>query len=245
MKPLYRQIATSLGLGAVLWLLAHHQHSVWLMVLAVAVVLAAELPWGKLSLVSVEERTPQIIAGLSVVALAALYPGRFSEIGIILVYVLWKLWLTGAQDTRHKSLVVALGTQLLAFEAIFLMAAIWNPWRIIILVLTWVSAYLVALRLGRSEGSSMAVVLAAAWGLVAAELAWVFTMWLVSYVLLAGTVIVPQPVIVLTGIGYCFGSIYSAQRQGKLSRSRLTEYLLIAVILIAIVVTGTNWRGII
>ena len=89
----------------------------------------------------------------------------------------------------------------------------------------------------------MASVLAAAWALVAAEISWVLVRWLFVYVMPQGYLLIPQAAVVLAAMGYVFGSIYMAQRDGKLSRSRLTEYVLIGLILIAIVITGTPWRG--
>jgi hypothetical protein len=67
--------------------------------------------------------------------------------------------------------------------------------------------------------------------------------WLFTYTTAGGYLLVPQPALVLTALAYVFGSIYVAQREGKLSRGRLTEYLLIGLILIAIVAIGTSWRG--
>jgi hypothetical protein len=85
--------------------------------------------------------------------------------------------------------------------------------------------------------------MAATWALVCTEISWVLLRWLFTYTVTGGYILVPQPMLILTALAYCFGSIYVSQRKGSLSRARLTEYLLIGLILIAIVVTGTPWRG--
>jgi hypothetical protein len=67
----------------------------------------------------------------------------------------------------------------------------------------------------------------------------------VQYILLNGWVIVPQAAIVLTALGYCLGGIYVSHRRSQLSRSRLVEYLMIGLVLLAIVIAGTKWNGVI
>jgi hypothetical protein len=79
--------------------------------------------------------------------------------------------------------------------------------------------------------------------LVAAEVAWVLQLWLFTYTTAGGYILVPQPALILTALAYCFGSVYWSQRQGTLSKGRLTEYLLIGLVLIVIVAVGTSWRG--
>jgi hypothetical protein len=54
---------------------------------------------------------------------------------------------------------------------------------------------------------------------------------------------VPQPALVLVALAYCMGSIYTSAKQGKLSFSRLVEYLVIGLILVGMVIMGTSWRG--
>jgi uncharacterized membrane protein YdfJ with MMPL/SSD domain len=88
-------------------------------------------------------------------------------------------------------------------------------------------------------------VLAVTWGLIAAECGWVFSLWQVQYILLNGWFIVPQAAIVLTALGYCLGGIYISHRRSELSRSRLLEYLMIGLALLAIVIAGTKWNGVI
>jgi len=68
-------------------------------------------------------------------------------------------------------------------------------------------------------------------------------LWLITYTMRGGYVLVPQPALILTALSYVFGSVLASSRQGNLSRARLAEYMLIALVLVVIVVIGTSWRG--
>ena len=83
------------------------------------------------------------------------------------------------------------------------------------------------------------------WALIAAECAWVFWLWLVNYVIFNGFLIVPQAALVLTALGYCLAGIYTSHRRSQLSRARLVEYLMIALIMLVVVIAGTKWNGVI
>jgi hypothetical protein len=129
------------------------------------------------------------------------------------------------------------------FEALFLMAYIWRVPRPLMLVLIWGAVYVTSYQALAQRGERAAGVLAAAWALVATEASWVFLTWLISYIVPGNYLVVPQPALVLTALAYCFGNIFLAQRGGSLNRARFTEYMLIGLILIWIVIAGTPWRG--
>ncbi len=141
--------------------------------------------------------------------------------------------------------VVAVLTQFLALDALFMAASVWHWPTLAIVVLTWGISWLVATRALSDYSDRAATALAATWALVAAECAWVFSLWLVNYIVLGGILIVPQAAVVLSALGYCMGGIYASHRASQLSRNRLVEYLLIGLFLLAIVIAGTKWNGII
>lgn len=241
MNPLIRRIAVSAGLAGVVWFMSKNN----LAVLALLTVILCELPSlrrmpTKADLLS---KVPEFILGASVAVLIALYPRAISQLVIAAAYWGWRVWLGRVKVGSSEQLVAALVHQIVLLEALFLAAAIWSPPRVILLVILWVSSFILIYQLLDSRGDRSAALLAAAWALVASEAAWIFLAWLVSYVIAGGYLIVPQATIILGGLTYCSGSIYLAQREGKLSRARLSEYLVIALILVVIVVTGTAWRG--
>jgi hypothetical protein len=201
-------------------------------------------PWRSLRVHRLVQATPRLIAGFSASWMIALYPRALTQIGVAVAYLLWRAWLENhSERLAHRNLVIALATQAFAFEAIFLAAAIWDVPKIVLLTLVWVAAYSCTYHLLVQRQDRAAGLLAAAWALIATEVSWVCLAWLVSYTILQGYFIVPQPAIILTVMGYCFGSIYLAQRQNQLGRRRLAEYLIITLAIILIVVAGTTWKG--
>ena len=241
MKPLIQRALVSIALAAFIWLASVHNF----VVIALIVVALVELPTyrrrpTKAELLAI---VPEMAAGLSFALLIALYPRALTQITLALIYAGWRFWLVQVKNDSTSQVAAAFVNQLLLFESIFLMAAIWHPARVVVLILIWVTSFILVYQLLESRQDRSAGVLAGAWALVVTEAAWVFLAWLVSYVIAGGYVVVPQPTIVLGGLAYCAGSIYLAQRQGKLSRARLSEYLIITLVLIIIVITGTAWRG--
>jgi hypothetical protein len=188
---------------------------------------------------------PGLVMGLSAALIIALLPKALAQIAVAVLYGLWRLWQERPAAGQLGDLARLLVTQAAAFEALFLMAATpqWHVGRPLMLVLVWLVTYATTYQVLAQRKERAAGVLAAAWALVATEASWVFLIWLVSYVVPGQYIIVPQPALVLTALGYCLGNIYLAQRQGSLNRARLTEYLLIGLILIWIVIAGTPWRG--
>ena len=216
-----------------------------LVVLALLAVVAVTL-WpvrGRLSAEIVWAQATQLIMGASVVIIIALMPKALSQLAVMLLYAAWRIWHDRLVVDTDAGLVKLLLLQLAAFEALFLMAAIWQTPRPVLLVLVWLAVYITSYQALTARRERGAGVLAAAWALTATEASWIFLTWLVSYVTPGQYLIVPQPTLVLTALAYCFGSIYSAQRSGQLNRGRLTEYLLIGFVLLAIVIAGTTWRG--
>jgi hypothetical protein len=195
------------------------------------------------------EHANGLIVGLSVVLIVALVPRLATQVAVTLLYGGW-LWWTARSRRRDQAanMLQLLVVQAVAAEAVFLMEAIWRPEPVLnfvplSLLLIWVSSYTSVYSILALRGERVAGIMAATWSLVAVEVSWVLMQWLFTYTTVGGYLLVPQPALVLTALAYVFGSIYVAQREGKLSRGRLTEYLLIGLILIAIVAIGTSWRG--
>jgi hypothetical protein len=183
-----------------------------------------------------------VIMGTCVVLVMTLIPRLASQIGLALAYTLWRWWWATGEAGR-ASLPNLLGLQAMISLAVFLMAVIWGIPAWVLVALLWFLTYstvLVVLTARREPGAQL---LAAAWALIASELAWVLQFWLFTYTAQGGYVMIPQGVLVITALGYCFGSIYISARSGSLSRSRLFEYLAIGLVVIIMVVSGTSWKG--
>ncbi len=219
--------------------------------LAAALVVAVELwamrPGARKSVGSrvkyVLERTPHLLIGLSVVLIIAVSLREATQIVAAVLFALWRVWWSRERVTAPAGLLNLLFVQAAVFEAVFLVAAIWRPANWIVLSLVWLGAYVSVYAVLSRRGERAAGVMAAAWAVVSVEVAWVLLLWLFTYTMSGGYILVPQPALILTALGYCFGSIYVSQREGTLSRGRLAEYLVIGVILIGVVAVGTSWRG--
>ena len=198
----------------------------------------------RFSIRSLTHVTPQILAGIAAVLMIAAYPRAISQVGAGIIYLGFRIWLEQyTQRAADRNLITTLAGQAFIFESIFLTAAVWDVPKIVILFLVWGAAFAGAYHLLTSRQERTAAVIASAWALIATEVAWVTLSWLVSYTILSGYLIVPQPAIILTVLAYCFGNIYLAQRQNQLGRRRLAEYLLIGLAIILVVVAGTTWKG--
>ncbi|HSX01530.1 MAG TPA: hypothetical protein VLF67_04795 [Candidatus Saccharimonas sp.] len=218
---------------------------VWLALAAVAVIELwrevrswRDLHWRLLSLHAIP-----LLVGSSVAVIIALQPRAASQLVVTGVYGLWLGWRMIRPLAAPVGFAELLAVQAVTLEALFLAAAIWKVPRPLVMLLVWVAMYATSYRVLADRGERAARALAAAWALVAAQVAWVSMLWLVSYITPGHFAIVPQPVLVLTAVAYCFGSIYLAQKQGELGRGRFAEYLVIGFVLLWIVVTGTHWRG--
>lgn len=183
----------------------------------------------------------ELMLGLSLVILVALNRLWPTQVVLGAVYLVWRL--SGDRPDNLKLRLWRLGFALfISLAAIFTATAIWRWPVLVVVVLAWLVSWLVAREL-LAPGERGAAALAAAWALVAAEISYLFAIWLVSYILPGNSLIVPQAAIVLVALGYCFMSIYIAHINAKLSRSRLAEYVIIGLCLLVIVMAGTKWNG--
>jgi hypothetical protein len=241
-------VLAALEAGGVFWA---SQHKLW--PLAVVFVLALELRalWPNGAVPDKERREyakvrlMPVLAGVATSLIIAASLRLVAQLVVTVLYGVWRARWTPRQDTGKHGMVNLLIMQAALFEAVFLVAAMptWQVPSPIVLGAVWVAAAAPVYAVLSRRGERAAGVMAATWGVVALEISWVLMLWLFTYTSSGGYLLVPQPVLILTGVAYCFGSIYLSQRQGSLSRGRLTEYLLIGLILIAIVITGTPWRG--
>jgi hypothetical protein len=243
------RVLASTILAAVVLALAQHS-SLW--PLAVLVVMVMELwplrtvvrgDWAKIW----HAQAPQVLMGSAIAMVITTSPRFVTQAVVTVLYVGWRTWWSGESKVKNSKFDLPNLLLVLAvlYEALFLMAAVpafkMSPW--LVLGLVWLTSYAAVEAVLARRGERMARVMAASWALLCAEITWVLLIWLFTYTLTGGYLLVPQPALVLTALAYCFGSIYVSQRAGKLSRGRLTEYLLIGLILIAVVITGTSWKG--
>lgn len=190
---------------------------------------------------------PRWLVGASFAILIALLPKPLTQVALGLAYGGWLWWYMNSFERINESaaLIIAGVEQFAGLSAIFLAAAFWHWSNLLVLPLVWGVSYVVADGLLARGQERARPVLAATWALVASECAWIFSAWLVNYILLNGYLIIPQAAVVLTALGYCFGGIYTSHLSNRLNRNRLLEYLAIGLLLLIIVIYGTKWNGVI
>lgn len=182
------------------------------------------------------------IALASLVVLLALNPNWVGQVILAVSYGLWT-WGRYYYNGRANFQIWQAGwLEFVALSAAFSAEAIWHWPVVLVLVLVYISSLAVA-RAFFTGGERAVGALAAAWGLIVVEASLLFSVWLVQYVLPRDILLVPQPAVVITVLGYCFGSIYLAHSGSRLSRARLAEYAIIGLCLVVIVIAGTHWSG--
>lgn len=185
------------------------------------------------------------LASLSAVVFIGLQANHITQVVLALVYGVWRWWLIHYQHDEKHALGVAGVTALASLSAIYLAAAVWHLSGFIIVALTWAACWLVGMRMLEGTEDRAKPVLVSAWSLIAAECAWLFSLWLVTYIILNGLLLLPQAAVVITALGYCLSGIYLSHKRSQLSRARLVEYLLVGLVLLVVVIAGTKWSSVI
>jgi hypothetical protein len=189
------------------------------------------------------EQQPLYAIGLgSLTVLLALNSHLNGQLLLVVGHASWRYYQAAGSDSPRFPILSAGWLQFISLAAIFTAEAVWHWPIIIVLILGYLTSITIALNFF-AAGERAVRALAAAWGLIVAEASFVFSVWLVQYVMPKGILLIPQSAVVITALGYCFGSIYLAHNTSKLSRARLAEYAIIGLCLIVIVIAGTKWNG--
>ncbi len=199
------------------------------------------------------EQIPSAIIGLSVAGLISLNQPPVgspvlppaAQVGLAILYAAWLMLMPRYGDKQSWQLGLAAVAQFLGVATVFLATAFWHWPEIVVVAATWAISFGLAWWFLELKGERSSQILAATWGLITAEISWVLFNWQVNYTLFGGYIIIPQAAIIMAGLGYCIGSIYVIHASKRLSRRRLIEYVTIAGVLLAIVIAGTRWNGIV
>lgn len=185
----------------------------------------------------------RLIFGVSFALLLLLSANLHFAVGLAVAYGIVMLKLLNPRELEHWRPIASGVLQFVSLWAIFLAAAVWQWPSVLILIFTWVSAYVTACWYIDVHEERAGRLLAGTWALIASQTAWVFSIWLVNYILVGGRLIVPQAALVITALGYVFSGIFASHKKSQLGRWRLAEYLLIGLLLILIVAVGTRWTA--
>lgn len=148
------------------------------------------------------------------------------------VYAAWLLVI------KPGSTPVWVAAQALLAQA-FALSALYLAWGdaplLVFVSATWAVCYLSARHFLTSYEEPYINLFASLWAYVGAALTWVLGHWLLFYGL------VPQPVLILTVLGFGFGSLYYLSDQDKLSDFARRQILLIITAVIVVLLVGSNW----
>ena len=188
------------------------------------------------------ERATWAIALASLVVVATINGNIIGQAIVVAGYALWQFGKQYYPKSTQFQVAQAGWLEFMALMATFGAEAVWRWPVALILIMVYAASLAIALDFFTDGGRAVRA-LAATWGLIVTEASLVFSIWLVNYVLPHGVLLIPQPAVVITAIGYCFGSIYLAHAGSKLSKGRLAEYAIIGLCLVVIVIAGTRWSG--
>lgn len=226
----------------------------WLMALFLAI--SAEIVRGKLifqdlSIATLKKRMTPFIFGAGLLVTAQLQPEISTSISgeaapawgaylLLIAYLLGMAYWHRAEKDIWLAMLLA---QVAGLWAIFLLIGIYNFPTVLACLLVWGLVYAVVRNQLKSVDDNRGRLIALVWAFVAAELTWVFSVWLINYIVAGGLLVVPAPALILPILWYSFAGIYRAQSSGLLSRGILTEYMGMGSALILLVLIGTKWHG--
>lgn len=179
----------------------------------------------------------------SLIILGFLAGGSFSLWLMVIVGAVWYFCLNDSASYRgERALFNALGLILVTSAALCLAYVSWNLPVATLVAGVWGTSYLIGYLLAPTLGQPSNR-LAAAWALVAVEIIWVLSRWVVSYKLFGTGILLPQASIVLAGVGYLFGGLLVAHKDKRLTRRLVAEYLIIEALIFIIVIVLTRWTN--
>ena len=197
----------------------------------------------RLWLSNIRDNACDLVVSFSSVALLILYndfygQALFVQVGIATLYYVWLVAIKPRAGLGWRG-VQALVAQLSGFTALYLFAS-----RLPLagtILLSWLIAVVAADHFFSTEEEPAHPVLVFVWGLIVAQLAWVFGRWLVVYSILGGEVLIPQAALVITITGYMLGNMYVDHVRKTLRKFQLVGYSLLTFGLFIVVIAATEW----
>jgi hypothetical protein len=150
---------------------------------------------------------------------------------------LWAVWLVSIKPASSNLMVSlqAMIGMLCGLMAVFLA---WGAAPLYgLVVATGLICYLTARHFFDSFEESYAKLLAYMWGYFGAALTWVLGHWLLFYGL------VSQPTLILLAIGYGLAALYYLDHLDRLTKTMQRQFIGIMLVIIAIVLIFSDWRG--
>lgn len=194
----------------------------------------------KLWLRNLRDNGCDLIVALSAIAGLILFNGdKNVQVAVAIAYAVWLV----AIKPRSGHIWVALQAgicQLVGLSVLFLLGR--TIPEAAVYIGAWVVAVISADHLLSSHKDPSAGLIASVWGLIVVQLTWVLWRWLLLYSLFNDRVLVPQAPLILTVLGYGLAAMYLDHSAKRLRKLRLAEYIAITLILLIVIIVGTNWN---
>ena len=204
--------------------------------LAVAVVLLSK--WRMFAVkprfwpANIRANAVDIIIGISTLVFMTHTSNTNLQLLFTFLYIGWQLLLKPSRTVVGVSLQALVG-QMYGLTALFIG---WPDAPAIVLIVGgWSVCYLVSRHYFTSYDEPYAPLYSHTWAYFAAALLWLSSHWLIFYSVVA------QPALLLTAIGFGFGSLYYLHETDRLSVFYRREIVIMMVFVILIVLIASDW----
>lgn len=173
-----------------------------------------------------------LIVGLSAVIFISHSPSTNWQLIWAGSYAIWLLFI------KPGSSVLKIAIQAGVAEAAGLMAVytLWSGSSLMVLVLlTWLVCYISARHFTTAFDEQYSSLYAHTWGYLSAALTWVLAHWLLFYGF------VPQPVLLLSVLGYSLATIYYLEHTDRLSLFLRRQFIFIMCALVTTILLFSDW----
>ncbi len=186
-------------------------------------------------LANIRANAVDILVGLAIVVFMDVPSTGLWQIVWAAAYGLWLVFLKPGSSTLLVSLQ-AMVAQLAGLMALFLL---WGDAPLALLVaMAWLICYVSARHFFTTFEELHTSLYAHTWGYFGAALVWLLGHWLLFYGVLA------QPTLLLVVMGYGLSALYYLEQTDRLSIMWRRQFILIMVMIVAIVLTFSDWQAI-
>lgn len=175
-----------------------------------------------------------IMVGVSLVLFMASTNVSWWQLLWAAIYGAWLIWLKPRYDVLSVTAQAMVG-QLLGLSILYLKFG--DSSTVVLVLGTWVVAYLAARHYLTSFEESHSPLLAHIWAYFSASLAFVLGHWLLFY----GTI--AQIIVILTTIGYGLAALYYLDATERLTSVLQRQLLSIMLAILLIIIVLSNWKG--
>jgi len=159
--------------------------------------------------------------------------------GSLLIQAIWTLlyiiWLLAIKPAR-SSLFVMLQAFIAQFVALSALYLVWTDGPTAVLtLLTGLICFSAARHFFDTFNEPYARMLSYAWGYFGAALAWLLSHWLLFYVVVA------QPTLLLSTIGYGLAVIYYLDHTDRLSKGVRQQFMFVMLAIVVVVLAFSDW----